>query len=307
MSFNSDKIFRTRELEDFDQIQHLVECALLGLGAADNNPRIVPQTVQDHARAFMDFVTAFDRRVVACAARSSGSSKSVTSSSLTRKGSIPDDSSHRSLRSCSHRDAVQQPSTPTPSTRNLGGKTRTKSCSSSPTPASQVKENYLAAHPPTLDFNPFPKGSKLFRRFLSRSNSEGSPKSIISIPKGLLSSVFSLRMAALGWAKAHLANSLSMCIFSTFHICTYIVCRNSTGHSESSVSPPMPPLLLATHTASESLYSERIHVVSQVLRHFTAFFRRRSLCSMVLPCILTWDSTTEDMLYGRIFALLAST
>ncbi|KAE9385103.1 hypothetical protein BT96DRAFT_1026697 [Gymnopus androsaceus JB14] len=190
MSFNSDKVFRTRELEDFEQIQHLVELALLGLGAADKSP-VVPPVVQDHARAFTDFVTAFNQRVVACAAREQGSSKSVSSGSLTRKGSIPDDSSHHSLRS-SRRDAAQQPSTPTPSTRKLGGgRTRKKPCSSSPTPASQVKENYLAAHPPTSDIDHSFKGSKLFRRFLSRSSSEGSPKSrpLVAIPRRCFSSV----------------------------------------------------------------------------------------------------------------------
>lgn len=191
MSFNSDKIIRAREAGDFDQIQNLVEHALLGLGVAETKPDLVPRAVQDHARAFVDFVMAFDRRVVTCLSSSSRSSKSVTSSSLPRRGSISDNSSHYSLRSRSHRDTAQRPSTPTPSARSLGDKTRKKKCSSSPTPASQIQENYRATHPSTSDSDySLSKGLKLIRRIISHSSPEGSPKfRLLVTPKGLFSSV----------------------------------------------------------------------------------------------------------------------
>jgi hypothetical protein len=163
--------FRPRTREDFLRIQDLVERALLGLTTKDDKPDEVPQSVRDHAQAFENFARAFDGRAQIVQSRQNSKFRlSISDSSSALNGRAG------SARHSLHSDGGP-PSTSTPSGHNSEFRAEKDARSSSPTPASEVKENDLADRSPP---SPPPKATRLvtrfFRRFLSFGDCTAEPK-----------------------------------------------------------------------------------------------------------------------------------
>ncbi|KAE9407644.1 hypothetical protein BT96DRAFT_986303 [Gymnopus androsaceus JB14] len=169
---NLDKEKETKSMRhttwaDLGKIQDMVEQALLGLAMQDD------KEVQEHAAAFVDFVKLIDQRVslfqtslsqrIGSFASTHSSTQSLRSGSITSSFSSPSSAT------------FPMPSTPTPFTRMIGagtGKVKGKqrqASSSSPIPASQIRQNYLVAHPPPQVFGLLHmQPSQLLCRFLHR-------------------------------------------------------------------------------------------------------------------------------------------
>jgi len=62
MTFDFEHVFRARTLREMNHIEDSLERALLGITKDDEKPSVMPQEMQDHIEAFMNFVLAFDRR-----------------------------------------------------------------------------------------------------------------------------------------------------------------------------------------------------------------------------------------------------
>ncbi|KAF9059939.1 hypothetical protein BDP27DRAFT_1430693 [Rhodocollybia butyracea] len=144
MKFDFEHVFRARSYQDMAAIKESLERALLGIGDDKVILNVLPPEINDHTRAFMDFVVAFDRRCFLARAfmdqKPSKPLHQTGGSSSHRRGSV-NDSSHYSRHS--RRSHPDPPSTPTPAP-SIHSQTKNRT-NVRPTAASEVREEYLAA------------------------------------------------------------------------------------------------------------------------------------------------------------------